>query len=292
MKKKFPIYIPSYGRIENNSTAKVLEKMNIDYFLVVEKEEYRDYADYFGESNVIAVEDETRDNYDLLDDLGRNKSMGPGPARNQAWKHAKDNDSKWHWVMDDNIEGFYRHFEDTQIKFADATPFRLIEDFCIQYENISMAGMRYRFYFPRKYNTYPNPITFNTRIYSCNLIKNSVDQRWRGRYNEDTILSMDILSQGDCTALFNHILQDKAATQTYSGGNNERFYSREGTYPKSKMLKEAYPSLVEIKRKYDRWHHEVNYEPFKSNELKRKDRSDIPDWALDNDYNLKKKELG
>lgn len=289
MKNRFPIYIPSYGRIENNSTAQVLNDYGIDYTLVVEKEEYDDYCSYFGEDKVIFVSEETKQQYDTLDDLGDSKSMGPGPARNQAWKHAIENGYDWHWVMDDNIEGFYRHKGDMQIRFKDATAFRLIEDFVLQYENISMAGMRYRFYFPRKYNTYPNPITFNTRIYSCNLIKNSIDQRWRGRYNEDTILSMDIMSQGDCTALFNHFLQDKAGTQTYDGGNNERFYSKEGTYPKSKMLKEAYPSLVGIVQKYGRWHHEVDYSPFEGNELKRKSDSDIPDEILDADYELKRK---
>lgn len=288
MNNRFPIYIPSYDRIENNSTAQVLEELGIGYTLVVEKEEYDDYRDYFGDDKVIFVEEETKKEYDTLDDLGQKKSMGPGPARNQAWKHSIKQGFDWHWVMDDNIEGFYRHKGDKQIQFKDATPFRLIEDFVLQYENISMAGMRYLFYFPRKYNTYPNPITFNTRIYSCNLIKNSIDQRWRGRYNEDTILSMDIMSQGNCTALFNHFLQDKAGTQTYDGGNNERFYSKEGTYPKSAMLKEAYPSLVEIVQKYGRWHHEVDYSPFKSNELKRKDESDIADEILEADYQLKK----
>lgn len=289
MNNRFPIYIPSYNRIENNATAQVLENFGIDYTLVVEKEEYDDYCNYFGEDKVIYVTEKTKSEYDTLDDLGQKKSMGPGPARNQAWKHAIENGFDWHWVMDDNIEGFYRHKGDKQIQFEDATPFRLIEDFVLQYQNISMAGMRYQFYFWRKYNSYPNPISFNTRIYSCNLIKNSINQRWRGRYNEDTILSMDIMSQGGCTALFNHFLQDKAATQTYDGGNNERFYSKEGTYPKSAMLKEPYPSLVEIVQKYGRWHHEVDYSPFKSNELKRKNKSDIPDEILDADYELKRK---
>ena len=43
----------------------------------------------------------------------------------------------------------------------------------------------------------------HSRIYSCNLIRTDIPYRWRGRYNEDTILSLDILRGGHCTLLFN-----------------------------------------------------------------------------------------
>ena len=51
------------------------------------------------------------------------------------------------------------------------------------------------------------------------LIDNSLDIRWRSKYNEDIDLSLRVLKGGDCTILFNAFLQGKCATQTVTGGN-------------------------------------------------------------------------
>jgi hypothetical protein len=94
-----------------------------------------------------------------------------------------------------------------KIRVANGAPLRIIEDFCARYENVAMAGPHYDYFFPSRV-TKP-PITVNSRIYSCNLIRTDVPFRWRGRYNEDTILSLDMLKKGWCTVLFNALLQDK-----------------------------------------------------------------------------------
>ena len=72
--------------------------------------------------------------------------------------------------------------------------------------------------FANRKENHASPFTLNTRIYSCNLIKNSVRFRWRGRYNEDTDLSLRMLKAGLCTDLFNAFLQDKETTLTMRGG--------------------------------------------------------------------------
>ncbi len=110
----------------------------------------------------------------------------------------------------------------------------------------------------------------NTRIYSCNLIRNDIPYRWRGRYNEDTDLSLRVLKDGWCTIQFNAFLQDKARTQSIKGGCNSEFYEREGTLPKSKMQVALHPDVSRLVRKFGRWHHEVDYGPFKKNKLIRK----------------------
>jgi hypothetical protein len=83
-------------------------------------------------------------------------------------------------------------------------------------------------------------------------------------------LSLDMLTQGFCTVQFNAFLQDKLRTQVLGGGNSGEFYFKEGTAPKSRMLKEAYPDLTELVWKFQREHHHVNYLPFKETRLKRK----------------------
>ena len=55
------------------------------------------------------------------------------------------------------------------------------------------------------------------------------------------------------------------------GGNTKEFYSGEGTLPKSQMLADLHPDVAEVVWKFNRWHHKVNYRPFKGNKLILKD---------------------
>jgi hypothetical protein len=135
-----------------------------------------------------------------------------------------------------------------------------MEDFCGRYENIVMAGPQYYMFVIRK-DKLP-PFVLNIRIYSCNLIRNDLPYRWRGRYNEDTDLSLRILVDGLCTIQFNVFLQKKLPTQTIGGGNTADFYATEGTKPKSEMLVKMHPTLARLVFKFGRWHHFVNYRQF------------------------------
>ena len=205
--------------------------------------------------------------YDLFWKDGDQRT-GPGPARNFAWDHSIDNNFKFHWVMDDNIESFERFNNNKKISCADGTLFKIVEDFVERYENIAQAGLGYTHFCP---STERRPaIRFNTRIYSCLLIKNSTPFRWRGRYNEDTDLSLRILKKGLCTAEFNMFLQSKRATQTIKGGNTAEFYENEGTLNKSKMLVDMHPDVTSLTTKFNRDHHHVDYRRFKSNKLQKK----------------------
>ena len=82
------------------------------------------------------------------------------------------------------------------------------------------------------------PLMINTRIYSCILIKNDVPYRWRGRYNEDTDLSIRILKDGFCTVLFNAFLAGKSATMTMKGGNTDELYKDDGRLKMAQSLQE------------------------------------------------------
>lgn len=288
MKNKWPIYIPTKGRADSRLTSKALDFMKVPHYLVVEPQECEIYEkalfDWEKETGlktnatVLELDLSYKDTYELLDDLGLSKSTGPGPARNFAWDHSVKNGYEWHWVSDDNLRNFLRLNNNLKIKCGDATPFRVMEDFCERYENVVMAGPNYRSFASQ--NAAMPPYVRNTRIYSCNLIRNDAKWvtgdragqlfRWRGRYNEDTILSLDMLTQGFCTVQFNAFLQDKLRTQVLGGGNTAEFYAGEGTAPKSRMLKEAYPEYTELVWKFQREHHHVNYLPFKDTKLKRK----------------------
>jgi hypothetical protein len=180
--------------------------------------------------------------------------------------------------MDDNIQYFWRLNQNLKVRVSDGTALRCMEDFCLRYENVSMAGPNYYMFASRK--TAMPPIAFNTRIYSCNLIRNDVPFRWRGRYNEDTDLSLRMLKARWCTVQFNAFLQFKTPTQVMRGGNTDEFYAKEGTMPKSQMLLAMHPDVTKVVWKFKRWHHQVNYRPFKGNALKLR-----PDAVIGSDTN-------
>jgi hypothetical protein len=261
---------------------RALEAMKIPYYVIVERQEFDAYAAVIDPHRILILDPRYQREYESCDDLGMTKSMGPGPARNFAWDHSIQNGFAWHWVMDDNIKKFYRHNKNSHQRAADGTIFACMEDFVERYTNVAMAGPDYSFMFPQR-SKYP-PFIPNTRIYSCNLIRNDVPFRWRGRYNEDTILSLDMLKAGWCTIQFCAFLQEKAMTQTLKGGNTDEFYKREGTMPKSIMLTRVHPDVSRMVFKFGRWHHQVNYAIFKANKLKR--RADIEFPAGVDDYGM------
>jgi hypothetical protein len=269
MKNKYPIYIVSKGRHESRLTSKALEKMNADYFIVVEEQEFDLYAKHISKDKILILPQKYLDEYDTFDDLGNTKSKGPGGARNFAWEHSIGLGAFRHWVMDDNIENFCRLNRNRMVRSHTPTIFKCAEDFVDRYTNVYISGFNYDFFVLAK-ALHP-PFVMNTRIYSCLLIQNDIPYRWRGRYNEDTDLSLRVLKDGFCTIQFNAFLQQKATTQTLKGGNTDAFYAKEGTLPKSQMLVDMHPDVSKVVWKFNRWHHEVNYRKFKANQLIRKE---------------------
>lgn len=282
---KYPIYIVSKGRSKIRLTASALEDMKLQYYIVVEIQEYDEYVSVVDPlyATVLILDKKFLDEYDTCDDLGSTKSKGPGAARNFAWAHAISIGAKRHWVMDDNLDGFYRLNRNKRIKVTDGAIIRASEDFVDRYTNVPISGLNYRF-FCEPTSKLPAFVT-NTRIYSCLLIENDIPYRWRGRYNEDTDLSLRVLKDGLCTIQFNAFLCYKIGTQAMSGGNTEAFYAKEGTLPKSKMLEDLHPDCAYVVWKFNRWHHHVDYLRFKKTKLIKHDDIIIPNSI--NEYNMK-----
>ena len=237
--------------------------MGVPHFLVAEPQEVDAYqrAARGSLATVLPLDLSYKARYELCDDLGLSKSTGPGPARNFIWQHSIDTGHAWHWVMDDNIRAFYRLNHNLKVPCQSPAFWRAMEDFVLRYENVAMAGPNY-FMFASRKSAMP-PFVTNTRIYSCNLIRNDLPFRWRGRYNEDTILSLDQVKAGWCTVQFNAFLQEKTTTQYLGGGNTAEFYAKEGTVPKSVMLKAVHPDVTRLVWRFNRHHHHVDYKRFK-----------------------------
>ena len=264
MNPRFPIYIPSKGRHLSRFTMRALDEMQVPYFVVVEQQQLEDYASVMDRRRLLVLDPKFQDDYDPCDDLGSSKSKGSGPARNFAWEHARAAGHEWYWCVDDNIRLFYWMQRNHKYPVKDGTIFYAMEDFCLRYANVGMAGPAYEFFTPRKAKC--PPFVMNTRIYSCNLIRTDLPFRWRCRWNEDTDLSLRMLKAGWCTVQFNAFLQKKLPTQSVKGGNTEE-YQAASTKPKSEMLVRLHPDVSRVIRKWGRWHHFVDYRRFKLNRL-------------------------
>jgi hypothetical protein len=286
---QFPLYIPSKGRSEYMITSQVLTELGVKHYIVVEPQQVDDYLRAVNKMNLLAtilpLDMTYKEKYELCDEHGLTKSTGPGPARNFAWDHSKSKGYDWHWVMDDNITSFRRLNKNEKVKVSNGSIFKAMEDFVLRYKNIAMAGPNYYMFAPARVKQ--PPFIMNTRIYSCNLIRNDLGFRWRGRYNEDTIISLDMLKAGWCTVQFNAFLQQKMPTQTIGGGNTQEFYHAEGkvqagqkyadtgTLAKSQMQVKVHPDVSKLVWKFNRYHHHVDYTPFKKLKLIRKENIEI-----------------
>lgn len=250
---KYPIYIISKGRAKNCLTAKELKRINVPFYLVIEPQEYEDYK-------------HITDNILLLPFF--NLGQGSIPARNFVWEHSISMGDKRHWILDDNIVNFHRLNNNKKPKVDNGDIFTWAEDFVDRYENIAIAGFNY-YSFCKTTDKLP-PYYLNTRIYSCILLRNDLPYPWRGRYNEDTDLSLRALKDGYCTILFNAFLAGKVTTMRMKGGNTDNVYTDNDNRMKfAKSLQEQHPDVVKITWKFNRWQHSVNYKTFKNNKLKR-----------------------
>ena len=260
MTTKYPIYVISKGRHDCCLTADFLLKDGVDFHIVIEPQELELYLQKYPRELIYVLP---------FSNLGQ----GSIPARNWCWEHAKEQGHKRHWIIDDNIRQIRRLYKGKRIVCNSKIAFDVVEEFVDRYENIAVSGLNYTFFVMP---TLKHPFFLNTHVYSCLLIDNNIPQRWRGRYNEDTDLCLQVLSAGYCTVAFNTFMTDKMATMTMKGGNATELYKGDGRLKMSRSLERVWPGVVETDRRFGRPQHKVKNEWQKfDNELIR--RTDI-DW--------------
>lgn len=273
MNPDYPVYVISKGRWESRLTIKALVSMGVPHRVVIEPQEYSQYAAVIDPATLLVLP---------FSNLGQ----GSIPARNWVWDHSVSERAEKHWILDDNIAWFARLHNNKKIKVDNGVCFKVTEDFCGRYENVALAGLQYEMFVPA-IKVWP-PFLLNTRVYSCILIRNDLPYRWRGRYNEDTDLSLRILKDGWCTILVQAFVAKKIATMTMKGGNTEALYKlngeADGRLLMAQSLQRQHPDVVKITRKWGRWQHQVDYRPFKGNKLIRKPGVVIPDEP--NEYGM------
>ena len=252
MNPKYPIYIISKGR-PTCLTGRILRGLGVPFKIVIEPQQSDEYLSNWHDSQLLVLP---------FSDL----RQGSIPVRNWVLTHSRSNGFKRHWILDDNIEGFNRLNKNLKPLVLDGTIFKCAEDFTDRYENIMLSGFNYAS-FCKATDRIP-PFYLNTRIYSCILVNNNIPFEWRGIFNEDTDLSLRVLKAGFCTVLFNAFLAGKVTTMRMKGGNTGEVYgSTDDRLEFAESLQKQHPDVVKVVRKFGRWHHQVNYKPFKANKL-------------------------
>jgi hypothetical protein len=275
---RYPVCIPSKGRWDNHRTAKCLDGMGVSYRFFVEETEADLYAQSIRPDRLVVLP---------FHDLGQ----GSIPARNFIWEFCREREWDRHWVVDDNIVSFGRTTMNRRLCVRGGGFFNAMEDFVDRFDNVALAGPHERGFVTDRHPK--APFVLNSRIYSCILIDTTMPLRWRGKYNEDTDLSLRVLKAGKCTVLFRALIMEKLNTASggperapVKGGNAEKLYAT-GDYRLefAKSLRRQHPDVVKVVWRFNRWHHLVDYRPFCGNQLKLK--AGIVEHRRINEYGMR-----
>lgn len=239
---QYPIYIPSLGRADKLLAARMFDRDGIDYRVVVQPDQVDAYAAY-------------ADRLLVLPEDGK----GLVYARNWIKEHSIANGDERHWQFDDDVRQFIRISANLRLPLDAGIALRMLEDFVGRYTNVRLASYNSEFFAPVSGSTVHGipPFYRNARCYTCFLITND-DLRFRGRYNEDTDMSLQVLANGYCTILFNAVVMRTPATMTSQGGQTD-IYVNDGRLRMARELERRWPYVVETYRRFGRPQHKVRY---------------------------------
>lgn len=237
---RYPVYVPSKGRWATCYTARFLTEDRVPFRLVVEAPEEDHYRQAFPDADILVLP---------FQDQG-----SVVPARNWIREHSIDGGHDRHWQLDDNMTGVLRLYRGLIVPANAGVGLRVCEDLTDRYTNVAVSGLNYEMFITEETR---QPFTHNCHVYSCSLVDNRAPIQWRGRYNEDTDLCLQALSQGLCTLALNVFVVKKLRTMILAGGNTDELYAADGRARMSRSLERQWPYVVETRRKFQRPQHHV-----------------------------------
>lgn len=180
-------------------------------------------------------------------------------SRNWIKEHSIAEGHVRHWQFDDDIYHILRLHKGYKFRCDSGIALRVMEDFVDRYENVALSSFNSDFFAPTAHGTVNNtiaPFYLNARCYTCFLMLNALPNKWRHRYNEDTDMTLQVLSDGWCTILFNAFLIKTPETMTAKGGQTD-IYVRDGRLQMARQLERLWPYVVTTKRRFGRPQHVV-----------------------------------
>jgi len=231
----YPIYVPSKARSSIKLTTKALADVGLHFYVVVEPQDADDYRNEYPEAQIVVME---KDN------------QGIGYVRNACKEHSISIGADFHWQVDDNIKDFRIRENGKNVVKNTRNIFAATEYYMSHFDNIGIGSLSHTIFAFAK-NTH---VSINRQAYSCVLVNNSLDIRYKIDCIEDTDYSLQVLDKGYCTILFNKLLMAKAATGQYKGGNTDTIHAGDGRLIRSRKLQEYWPGAFKLVKKKERWH--------------------------------------
>ena len=239
---KYSIYIPSKGRAKSCITANMLQKDNIDFKIVVEPQDYKDYCNEYSKDKILKLP---------FSELG----LGVYPARNWIKEYSISKKETFHWQLDDDLR-FLAFYTKGKHKIKPPSEIlKAVENFSDRYKNIGITGVSSRgFAFSKN-----KPFGLNQQVYCCILYRNELPYKWRCKA-DDTDMSLQVLKGGWCTVNMNAFVFDSKVTgERTKGGNSTDVYNNDGRLLRARHLKNLHPDLpIRITKKFGRTHQDLN----------------------------------
>ena len=271
---QYPISILSFGRYNQNKTSKYLLKCKIKHYIFVEECEYDLYMNNY--YNKLNEEDKylvniinTHKDFHLL-------NLGGSPVRNFILDYWLKEGYDRVWMLDDNINCYNRLNKGIKNKIYSHLIFSSIENYINVYDDVGVCS--HNLNCDVKSGNSRSVLVINGKHYSSLLLLTNKQFRFKHKYNEDVLISIDYVNSGKINFCFNHILFDKNTSGKDSGGNTNTIYkngSQEGYRLKYEYLydelKKMYNyGLLKIKGDFDKfiinkpkkdkdYHHNINF---------------------------------
>jgi hypothetical protein len=276
VKPRYPVYIPTKGRAGVPLTGKMFDRDSVPYKMVVEPAEREAYTKAgYGDKLLILPEN------------GR----GLVYARNWIKDYSISQGEARHWQFDDDIIRITRLYKGYRFRVPSGTALAACEDFADRYENVALVSINSEFFVPVTAGLERikvPPFYLNGRCYTVFLVDNTMVGRWRQKYNEDTDMSLQVLSRGHCTILMNAFLIKTPETMTDKGGQTA-IYINDGRLKMARQLERVWPGVVVTKRRFGRPQHAIKSQWKKfDTPLKLKPGIDLANMKP-NDYGLELK---
>lgn len=232
---KYPIYVPSKARSQVKLTTQTLADVGLHFYVVVEPQDAEEYYKEYPKDQIVVME---------------KNDQGIGYVRNACKEHSISIGADYHWQVDDNIKDFRIREGGKNVVKNTRNIFAATEYYMSYFDNIGICSLSHTMFAFAK-NTH---VSINRQAYSCVLVNNSLDIKYREDCIEDTDYSLQVLSRGYCTILFNKLLMAKAPTGQYKGGNTDTVHAGDGRLKRSRKLQEYWPGAFKVVKKDERWH--------------------------------------
>lgn len=215
-------------------TTWLLEQSKLPFYIVVEPQDFEEYfVRYAGKVLVLPLDNQ-------------------GLAYSRQWikEHAVATGERYHWQLDDDIRSFMRRSPISATQTITAREaLEEIEHEVQWYRRIGQAGTNQNSWPPSEIAVHVNKLAVQ-----CVLNNNTTMARYRPRMPiEDMDYTLQVLSEGFCTMMFDHIRTNTPPIGTNSGGLEDVYNNQPKVLKSMQEVVASFP-ILSIDQDDKGWH--------------------------------------